>query len=50
MLIECDSCEPVAINGTPAHESGCPESKKQWVCAPSSFRTIDDDEDWEEHA
>lgn len=30
MRILCRSCEAMAINGVPCHESGCPDSDQRW--------------------
>lgn len=27
---KCDQCEAVVINGVFCHETGCPNTKKQW--------------------
>jgi len=29
--MHCDQCEMLSINGIPCHETGCPNSKKDWV-------------------
>lgn len=26
----CNQCEALAINGTPCHETGCPNSRQPW--------------------
>lgn len=26
----CNQCDALAINGTPCHESGCPNSQQKW--------------------
>ena len=31
--IWCDSCSPMAINGVPCHEEGCPRDRDEWVRA-----------------
>lgn len=27
----CGHCQPVAVNGTPTHERGCPNAGERWV-------------------
>lgn len=28
--MRCNQCEMLSINGTPCHETGCPNSRKDW--------------------
>lgn len=46
-MIRCNCCQPMMINRVFCHETGCPNSKKDWDEENEEWVTPANDEDYE---
>ena len=46
-MISCNHCQPMMINRVFCHETGCPNSKKDWDEENEEWVTPANDEDYE---